>query len=353
MNTKLSLKKLFVAMTLITSPLAFASGDTQVEDLSIDEIISKSEESSNKETVSKDSDDIVEDLLENGLTIDETLENIERRILLGSGIDIAEKKDIEIVSGDGTNLNISPVYDNLDIAEKKDMEIIDGDETSEDAMVTPEDAMVTLQIQPENLEKIKKELDIKTDKEILKEIDGELDRDSVVHLSPDKKQKLKDLILKQHDITDYQESELIFLNNLPIGTKIIFNKDFIVLPKQDSIIIKDGKIILDKPDVRQSLNSYCSVELRKSGRARVIKAGRDFIVVKNVSDVKKITFADPEKEPLKIQKQIINVENEHIKNIYCVASSPLKDEKLPLMIYDLYKETDNAVTLAFPAYEEI
>lgn len=319
MNTKLSLKKLFVAMTLITSPLAFASGDTQVEDLSIDEIISKSEESSNKETVSKDSDDIVEDLLENGLTIDETLENIERRILLGSGIDIAEKKD---------------------------MEIIDGDETSEDAIVT-------LQIQPENLEKIKKELDIKTDKEILKEIDGELDRDSVVHLSPEKKQKLKDIILKQHDITDYQESELIFLNNLPIGTKIIFNKDFIVLPKQDSIIIKDGKIILDKPDVRQSLNSYCSVELRKSGRARVIKAGRDFIVVKNSSDVKKITFADPEKEPLKIQKQIINVENEHIKNIYCVASSPLKDEKLPLMIYDLYKETDNAVTLAFPAYEEI
>lgn len=319
MNTKFSLKKLFVAMTLITSPLAFASGDIQVEDLSIDEIISKSEESLNKETVSKDNDDIVEDLLENGLTIDETLENIEKRILLGSGIDIVEKKD---------------------------MEIIDGAETIEDAMVI-------LQIQPENLEKIKKELDIKTDKEILKEIDGELDRDSVVHLSPDKKQKLKDLILKQHNITDYQESELIFLNNLPIGTKIIFNKDFIVLPKQNSIIIKDGKVILDKPDVRQSPNSYCSVELRKSGRARAIKAGRDFIVVKNVSDVKKITFADPEKESLKIQKQIINVENEHIKNIYCVASSPLKDDKLPLMIYDLYKETNNAVTLAFPAYEEI
>lgn len=319
MNTKFSLKKLFVAMTLITSPLAFASGDIQVEDLSVDEIISKSEESLNKETVSKDNDDIVEDLLENGLTIDETLENIEKRILSGSGIDIVEKKD---------------------------MEIIDGAETIEDAMVI-------LQIQPENLEKIKKELDIKTDKEILKEIDGELDRDSVVHLSPDKKQKLKDLILKQHNITDYQESELIFLNNLPIGTKIIFNKDFIVLPKQNSIIIKDGKVILDKPDVRQSPNSYCSVELRKSGRARAIKAGRDFIVVKNVSDVKKITFADPEKESLKIQKQIINVENEHIKNIYCVASSPLKDDKLPLMIYDLYKETNNAVTLAFPAYEEI
>lgn len=31
-------------------------------------------------------------------------------------MDNEEKKDIEVVSGDGTNLNISPVYDNLDIA---------------------------------------------------------------------------------------------------------------------------------------------------------------------------------------------------------------------------------------------
>lgn len=31
-------------------------------------------------------------------------------------MDNEEKKDIEVVSGDGTSLNISPVYDNLDIA---------------------------------------------------------------------------------------------------------------------------------------------------------------------------------------------------------------------------------------------
>lgn len=31
-------------------------------------------------------------------------------------MDNEEKKDIEVVSGDGANLNISPVYDNLDIA---------------------------------------------------------------------------------------------------------------------------------------------------------------------------------------------------------------------------------------------
>ena len=31
-------------------------------------------------------------------------------------MDKEEKKDIEVVSGDGTDLNISPVYDNLDIA---------------------------------------------------------------------------------------------------------------------------------------------------------------------------------------------------------------------------------------------
>ena len=31
-------------------------------------------------------------------------------------MDKEEKKDIGVVSGDGTDLNISPVYDNLDIA---------------------------------------------------------------------------------------------------------------------------------------------------------------------------------------------------------------------------------------------
>ncbi len=31
-----------------------------------------------------------------------------------------EKKNIEIVSGDGTDLNISPVYDNLDIAKPEE-----------------------------------------------------------------------------------------------------------------------------------------------------------------------------------------------------------------------------------------
>ena len=31
-------------------------------------------------------------------------------------MDKEEKKDIEVVSWDGTDLNISPVYDNLDIA---------------------------------------------------------------------------------------------------------------------------------------------------------------------------------------------------------------------------------------------
>lgn len=31
-----------------------------------------------------------------------------------------EKKNIEIISGDGTDLNISPVYDNLDIAKPEE-----------------------------------------------------------------------------------------------------------------------------------------------------------------------------------------------------------------------------------------
>lgn len=35
-------------------------------------------------------------------------------------MDNEEKKNIEVVSGDGTDLNISPVYDNLDIAKPEE-----------------------------------------------------------------------------------------------------------------------------------------------------------------------------------------------------------------------------------------
>lgn len=43
-----------------------------------------------------------------------------------------EKKDIEIVSGDGKDLNISPVYDNLDIAKP------DEDTNTKKNVVIPE-----------------------------------------------------------------------------------------------------------------------------------------------------------------------------------------------------------------------
>lgn len=35
-------------------------------------------------------------------------------------MDKEEKKNIEIIAGDGTDLNISPVYDNLDIAKPEE-----------------------------------------------------------------------------------------------------------------------------------------------------------------------------------------------------------------------------------------
>lgn len=47
-------------------------------------------------------------------------------------MDNEEKKDIEVVSGDGTNLNISPVYDNLDIAKP------DEDTNTKKNVVIPE-----------------------------------------------------------------------------------------------------------------------------------------------------------------------------------------------------------------------
>ena len=50
---------------------------------------------------------------------------------------IEERKDLEVVSGDGSNLDISPVYDHLEVgkpksADKKPTNIIIPKETSSD-----------------------------------------------------------------------------------------------------------------------------------------------------------------------------------------------------------------------------
>ena len=48
-------------------------------------------------------------------------------------MDNNEKKDITIVSGDGKDLNISPVYDNLDIAKPEE------DTNTKKGVVIPEE----------------------------------------------------------------------------------------------------------------------------------------------------------------------------------------------------------------------
>lgn len=320
---KMKISKLLIAIS--ASTIGFASA-TSIQNINNDIDVNQLIEGSFKDDTSsfqKESGDLVEDFNEfSKESIERQLSIIEERIL-GEPEKTPNEPDIIEVAIEDT-----PAYDIIE-------EIIGATEVYETEINHNIEDSNNIDNQEESKEpKI-------------------INRDNVVHLTQSEKDELKNEILSKNRIDSYKDSELIFLNNLPVGTKLIFKKDYVVLPKTNSIIIQNGIVVLDKPDIRATPSSYCSIQLTNSGRARVIKEGRDFIIVKNQSNVKKVSNINLEKGPMKIQKQTIWVNNDHIKNISCFASSYMSDEKLPIMIYDLYKETDRNIMVAFPAFEEI
>lgn len=256
-------------------------------------------------------------------TISEKLLIIEDRILNGE----TNEKQYE------DNIELDEILSKNLLFENTDLNIVEFDESIEENIV-------------ENIELEDIVEKISIDK-------NEINRSNVFDLSSEDKNKLRKEILEKNKVNTESDSELIFLNNLPVGTKLIFNENFVIQPKVNRIIIQNGIVILEKPDIISSPSSYCRIDLVNSGRARVIKEGSEFIVIKNQSSVKKISNINFKNGPLKIQQQKIWVNNDKIKNISCYASSNLSDEKLPIMIYDLYKETNRSITVGFPAFEEI
>lgn len=280
------------------------------------------------------------------------IDSIELRIING----VTEKQKLNTETKQN-NINV----DVKDINKENNIDIV-----AEDKVVTKEtkdvdksiidnikEGIVLKAMEIKNAIKADDDIDHTAKLEELSRVNQSVSRDNVVHISDLEKDAMRAEILKQNGISEHNDSELIFLNNLPVGTKLTFNSDYIVLPKADSIIIQDGVTLLNTPDLLEAPTSYCTIDLKKSGRARVIKAGREFILVKNASDVKKVSNNSFINGPLKIQKQIMWVDNEHIKNITCNSSSYVSDNKLPIMIYDLYKQTGGNITVSFPAFEEI
>lgn len=159
------------------------------------------------------------------------------------------------------------------------------------------------------------------------------------------------------EMKNQASQDVIFLRNIPEGTKITITKEFIILPQNKFIIFHEGKRTIENPLAKNPVNTFCYLELKPSGKARVIKEGKELLVTKNITEVMTLQNKDDdsEKNKLKTYETRLSVDNKSIKWITCYSAINLKDSATakPLNVKDLRYHSDGAFKLEFPAYEEI
>lgn len=153
--------------------------------------------------------------------------------------------------------------------------------------------------------------------------------------------------------------DYIFLKFVPEGTRFTVNKTYTILPKKRYIIFHNGERVSKSPQTETDLEkNFCFIELKPSGTARVLKAGKQLTVVKTNDSIKEYdinkSYGDYK---LRTYEVSYFVNNESIKSFTCYSSQsyiPGKNKiPRPLMIKDLKEQTGGVFTIDFPAYEEI
>lgn len=160
---------------------------------------------------------------------------------------------------------------------------------------------------------------------------------------------------KSLNIEEQASQDVVFLRNIPEGTRITMNKEFIVLPQNKFIIFFNGKRVIENPLIKNPVNSFCYIELQPSGKARVLKEGKQFTVTKNLSQLSILVNKDNQKEKLKIYETKLSVDSDNVKSITCYSASKLENSNslMPLTVKDLRVHSNSSFKLEFPAYEEI
>lgn len=152
--------------------------------------------------------------------------------------------------------------------------------------------------------------------------------------------------------------DLVFLRYVPEGTRLTVNDSFRILPKKKYIILHEGKRVLKNPQTQADPEkTFCYVELKPSGKARILKSGKQFQVTSTKSTVNDNLITKSYGDYiLRTQKIDFRVNNENVRSISCVAAEMFKkgeESPTPLMIKDLKEQTGDIFSIAYPAYEEI
>jgi len=155
------------------------------------------------------------------------------------------------------------------------------------------------------------------------------------------------------DSNDQAAQDLVFLRNIPEGTRLTVTKDFIILPQNQNVIFYKGERVIQSPIYQNPATTFCYIELKTSGKARVIKEDKKFVVTKN--ETKSFIKTLDTGENLKIYYSKIFVDNKNVNFISCYSGEKGTSTipQKPLTVKDLRIQSGGAFKLEFPAYEEI
>lgn len=168
---------------------------------------------------------------------------------------------------------------------------------------------------------------------------------------------LEDFVIDQKEDkkeNEFQKLDVVFLRNVPEGTRFTVNKDFVILPLHRYVIFHEGDVVVKSPQHENALTTFCYFELEPSGKARILKEGRKLTVVKNTTTSK--TYRNKNETwrgDIKVFESKLHIDNPHLKTVSCYSASTSDLNKTPLRIKDLREQTGNALSVEFPAYEEI
>lgn len=155
------------------------------------------------------------------------------------------------------------------------------------------------------------------------------------------------------------ETDFVFLRNIPEGTRLTVGKTYTVLPKKRFIIFSNGERVLKAPQSMENPEGrFCFIELVNSGSARILNSGKQFIITQNKTEVKeydlKKSYGD---YALRTYKTTFGVDNKNVRNITCYAAESYQKGSdavpRPLTLKDLRTQTGGVFKVEFPAYEEI
>ncbi len=160
-------------------------------------------------------------------------------------------------------------------------------------------------------------------------------------------------------VMETDPSDLVFLRYVPEGTRFTIKETFKILPKKKLIIMHEGKRVLSNPQTElEPEKTLCYIQLKPSGKARILRSGTPFTVTGTKVDVKdtevKKSYAT---YTLRASQIFFKIDNPNVVTLSCYSATMFEkgvdDEPIPLLIKDLKEQMGDIIKIDYPAYEEI